>query len=81
MIRTSRHVFEQVVAWLRETNNYAGVGRHEVDATTHYMKVGGESKAAACQTWDDFGGGEEIWLVDKEVLRQWREKFGYTIEF
>lgn len=80
MIQVSKNIFDQVVEWIREANNYVGIGRHDPDGTSHYLSVDGQNKHAARHTWDDFTG-KEIWLVDEKLYQQWRKKFGYTINF
>lgn len=80
MRKVDEQTFRSVVAWLREFNNYAGLGSHEVDGETHYVRVDGVRKIAAESFFGDaghgIGCGDEVFRVNESVYHQWRGASG-----
>jgi hypothetical protein len=76
----SKSQWDVALPWVKEANNYEGGGsvRHSVDNVKVYYLRRNSAKVAALRC-DENDIGDMAYFMDDDVLKIFKEKFGYTI--
>ena len=79
MKEITREDYGQIVKWVKDANNYAGITSHNVDGVAHCLRNNAGKVVVVVEECEDDFSDNTIYLVNEVVYAAWKTAHGYII--